>query len=1001
MKEGGIYFSKLQLIGAILLFLSIFSLPKCNAQTTPTLQQVANAGNKAYKPLFYNSNYHNGVSSFWLADKKYVDSMIIAGAGAYLSSTLPAGKIYVGNGSNIGTAVTPTLNSSAGTFTLTTPGQYTFPDGDAASRGFINSTDWNTFNNKISGSGTINHVPKFTGVGSIGNSQIFDNGSWVQIHGASIVGDLAGSNGNDFTIFTEGTGAAGKSFNLKAHRDASGGGSDWPTILKTTNAASGGAYPDLIFQAEGGDVYTSRYLNNNTTPTNQIDFMYNSGVALRSNVEADVVSPILVNVTTASDHFLKGTNTGRQWNIRGDTLGFYQSQNDLGTIFKLYPTTSGTITNTRAYFYSSTGKTRLGIGTTTPDTTLHIVGNLKQVDGNQGNGKVMTSDANGLGTWATPTSTATPGGSAGGDLTGMYPNPTINASQPNLTVATNLTSVGTLTAGAIGSGFTAIANARLANSTISGVALGGTLFSHTPGYGLTGSAYNGSSAQAISTDTSCATCPASKSYVTAKIGSFVSNSRTLTINGTAFDLSANRSWTVGDALVANPLSQFASTTSAQLAATISNETGTGAAVFGSSPTFTTPILGTPTSGDLSNCTNIPVANATGILLGANGGTGVANTGKTITIAANLTTTGTGAPTLAFPTTTSYTYTLPARSTRLLGYATNSQTGTSNIMFQTAGGNTDATAEVTGSYYFTYDGSNVKVSVQSSSALMGYQLTNQAGGTGGGCKIYGNGAGNYTGTSVGVSNAVALTSATDVFLTPTSNLYAFTGTTASNIGYRVGTAGMRIDRIDNLQTAASAYLQLGASTASAGTGSLKIPAGTLLTTTEAGLFENNGTHAYFTFANSGTRYQLDQQPGNLGGTATNDNATAGNVGEYVESLVAVGSAVSFTTATSMNITSISLTAGDWDVMGGVNYNETVATVSARTASIGTTSATLATDGSEGYCGVQSTLVTEKNSIDLPRKRISISGTTTVYLVGSCTFAAGTSTGFGFINARRVR
>lgn len=37
--------------------------------------------------------------------------------------------------------------------------------------------------------------------------------------------------------------------------------------------------------------------------------------------------------------------------------------------------------------------------------------------------------------------------------------------------------------------------------------------------------------------------------------------------------------------VANPLSQFASTTSAQLASTISDETGTGALVFGSKPTF--------------------------------------------------------------------------------------------------------------------------------------------------------------------------------------------------------------------------------------------------------------------------------------------------------------------------------------------------------------------------------------------------------------------------------
>ena len=64
----------------------------------------------------------------------------------------------------------------------------------------------------------------------------------------------------------------------------------------------------------------------------------------------------------------------------------------------------------------------------------------------------------------------------------------------------------------------------------------------------------------------------------------------------------------GDAFVANPLSQFAATTSAQLAGVISDETGSGALVFATSPTLVTPILGTPASGDLSNCTGYPAGN---------------------------------------------------------------------------------------------------------------------------------------------------------------------------------------------------------------------------------------------------------------------------------------------------------------------------------------------------------------------------------------------------------
>jgi hypothetical protein len=70
----------------------------------------------------------------------------------------------------------------------------------------------------------------------------------------------------------------------------------------------------------------------------------------------------------------------------------------------------------------------------------------------------------------------------------------------------------------------------------------------------------------------------------------------------------------GDALVANPLSQFASTTSSQLAGIISDETGTGVLVFGTSPTFTTnatsPLFTGPVTALKSATTSIDVAAAT-------------------------------------------------------------------------------------------------------------------------------------------------------------------------------------------------------------------------------------------------------------------------------------------------------------------------------------------------------------------------------------------------------
>ena len=66
----------------------------------------------------------------------------------------------------------------------------------------------------------------------------------------------------------------------------------------------------------------------------------------------------------------------------------------------------------------------------------------------------------------------------------------------------------------------------------------------------------------------------------------------------------------GDALVANPLSQFAATTSAQLAGVISDETGTGALVFANSPTLVTPSLGVATATSINGLT---ITTSTGTL----------------------------------------------------------------------------------------------------------------------------------------------------------------------------------------------------------------------------------------------------------------------------------------------------------------------------------------------------------------------------------------------------
>jgi hypothetical protein len=128
-----------------------------------------------------------------------------------------------------------------------------------------------------------------------------------------------------------------------------------------------------------------------------------------------------------------------------------------------------------------------------------------------------------------------------------------------------------------------------------------------------------------------------------------------------------------------------------------------------------------------------------------------------------------------------------------------------------------------------------------------------------------------------------------------------------------------------------------------------------------------------------------------------NAIAGDIGEYIESIVS-GVAVAASN-TAKNATSISLTAGDWDVWGKI----TMAGTPTWQYFIGGSSLTTAANETEGqhYESLGAQTATGAEEREIPVRRISIASTTTVFLVINVVYTVAPSSIGGRISARRAR
>lgn len=144
-----------------------------------------------------------------------------------------------------------------------------------------------------------------------------------------------------------------------------------------------------------------------------------------------------------------------------------------------------------------------------------------------------------------------------------------------------------------------------------------------------------------------------------------------------------------------------------------------------------------------------------------------------------------------------------------------------------------------------------------------------------------------------------------------------------------------------------------------------------------------------------------------GTTTNDDATAGNLGEFASQVVTFASPAAIGTGVPATICSLSLTAGDWNVWGNIGFYDatTLATVSTLVSNLHTTTNALANTEFRtviSYPAAGTIFAGGAVGFSTPQRRFSLASTTTIYLVAYGVFGvSATISTFGGIYARRTR
>jgi hypothetical protein len=138
-----------------------------------------------------------------------------------------------------------------------------------------------------------------------------------------------------------------------------------------------------------------------------------------------------------------------------------------------------------------------------------------------------------------------------------------------------------------------------------------------------------------------------------------------------------------------------------------------------------------------------------------------------------------------------------------------------------------------------------------------------------------------------------------------------------------------------------------------------------------------------------------------GTKTADTPPAGQIGEYLFNQVLQSAPVSLTSGQTVNVTQITLSAGDWGVSGNVGFAFTGGGGTLLSCGINTVSAQIPTGGTAiNMIQLSGNISIPATNMPIPATRILLAAPAIIYLVASGTFT-GTGIVYGSMNARRSR